>query len=266
MTTAQVVILIIIVVLLLAALVVGLRIARRKQQTSQLRGQFGPEYDATVGARGNREAAERELAERQSRRAEIQLRELEPQRREELSTEWQQVQARFVDEPVLATSEAHVLVRRVLSERGYPTQDLDSQTDLVSVDHPEVVGDYREAVRRTQAGEKGEATTEDLREAMVHYRSLFSRLLGTGDGPGTRGTGEDTAARRTGDDTAARRTGDDTAARRTGDDTAARGTGDDTATRGTGDDNATRGTGDDNATRGTGDDGGATDSGNIPRS
>ena len=243
MTTAQVVILIIIVVLLLAALVVGLRIARRKQQTSQLRGQFGPEYDATVGARGNREAAERELAERQSRRAEIQLRELEPQRREELSTEWQQVQARFVDEPVLATSEAHVLVRRVLSERGYPTQDLDSQTDLVSVDHPEVVGDYREAVRRTRAGEKGEATTEDLREAMVHYRSLFSRLLGTGNGSGARGTGDDTATR---------------------------GTGDDTATRGTGDDTVTRGTGDDTVTRGTGghhgDDGGATDSGQIPRS
>ena len=98
-------------------------------------------------------------------------------RREELTQEWQQVQARFVDEPVLASSEAHVLVRRVLSERGYPTEDLDSQTDLVSVDHPEVVGDYREAVRRTRAGEKGEATTEDLREAMVHYRALFSRLL-----------------------------------------------------------------------------------------
>ena len=93
------------------------------------------------------------------------------------------MQARFVDEPVLATSEAHVLVRRVLSERGYPTQDLDSQTDLVSVDHPEVVGDYREAVRRTRAGEKGEATTEDLREAMVHYRSLFSRLLATATAP-----------------------------------------------------------------------------------
>ena len=137
MNTTQVVILVIVGVLLLAALVVGLR----------------------------------------ERRARLELRELDPVRREELTQEWQQVQTRFVDEPVLATSEAHVLVRRVLSERGYPTEDLDSQTDLVSVDHPEVVGDYREAVRRTRAGEKGEATTEDLREAMVHYRSLFSRLL-----------------------------------------------------------------------------------------
>jgi hypothetical protein len=196
MTTAQVVILIVVVVLLLVALTVGLRIARRKKQTSELRGQFGPEYDATVGSRGDREAAERDLAERRDRRAQLQLSELEPRRREELSLEWQQVQSRFVDEPVLATSEAHVLVRRVLSERGYPTQDLDSQTDLVSVDHPEVVGDYREAVRRTRAGESGDATTEDLREAMVHYRSLFSRLLGAGSGStgstGSTGEGGDT--------------------------------------------------------------------------
>jgi hypothetical protein len=182
MDTTRVVIIIVIVVLLLVALAVGLRVARRKKQTAELRGQFGPEYDATVGSRGDRDAAERELAERRDRRSQLQLRELEPARRQELSSEWQQVQARFVDEPVLASSEAHVLVRRVLSERGYPTQDLDSQTDLVSVDHPEVVGDYREAVRRTRAGEKGEATTEDLREAMVHYRALFSRLLGDGNG------------------------------------------------------------------------------------
>jgi hypothetical protein len=182
MDTTRVVIIIVIVVLLLVALAVGLRVARRKKQTAELRGQFGPEYDATVGSRGDRDAAERELAERRDRRSQLQLRELEPARRQELTTEWQQVQARFVDEPVLASSEAHVLVRRVLSERGYPTQDLDSQTDLVSVDHPEVVGDYREAVRRTRAGEKGEATTEDLREAMVHYRALFSRLLGDGNG------------------------------------------------------------------------------------
>jgi hypothetical protein len=182
MDTTRVVILVVVVVLLLVALVVGLQMARRKKQTAELRGQFGPEYDATVGSRGDRGAAERELAERRDRRAQLQLHELEPARRQELSSEWQQVQARFVDEPVLATSEAHVLVRRVLSERGYPTQDLDSQTDLVSVDHPEVVGDYREAVRRTRAGERGEATTEDLREAMVHYRSLFSRLLGDGNG------------------------------------------------------------------------------------
>jgi hypothetical protein len=182
MDTTRVVIIIVIVVLLLIALAVGLRMAKRKKQTAQLRGQFGPEYDATVGSRGDRDAAERELAERRDRRSRLQLRELEPARRQELNSEWQQVQARFVDEPVLASSEAQVLVRRVLNERGYPTQDLDSQTDLVSVDHPEVVGDYREAVRRTRAGEKGEATTEDLREAMVHYRSLFSRLLGDGDG------------------------------------------------------------------------------------
>jgi len=196
MDTTRVVIIIVIVVLLLIALAVGLRIARRKKQTAELRGQFGPEYDATVGSRGDRDAAERELAERRDRRSQLQLRELEPARRQELSTQWQQVQARFVDEPVLASSEAHVLVRRVLSERGYPTQDLDSQTDLVSVDHPEVVGDYREAVRRTQAGEKGEATTEDLREAMVHYRSLFSRLLG--DGTGHAGAGADSTTRGSG--------------------------------------------------------------------
>ena len=177
MDTTQVVILIIVVVLLLAAVVVGLRAGRHRRESAALRDQFGPEYDATLGARGDRQAAERDLTDRRERRARLELRELDPVRREELTQEWQQVQTRFVDEPVLATSEAHVLVRRVLSERGYPTEDLDSQTDLVSVDHPEVVGDYREAVRRTRAGEQGKATTEDLREAMVHYRSLFSRLL-----------------------------------------------------------------------------------------
>jgi hypothetical protein len=172
---------IVIVIVVVAVLVVAgalLMSYRRKKASDELQQQFGPEYDRTVEAHGDQRAAEADLADRQERRAQLDIQDLDPARRSQFAAAWQQVQAGFVDEPSAAVSQALVLVRTVMAERGYPTEDLAGQDQTVSVDHPEVMGDYREAVRVTQASEAGQASTEDLREAMVRYRRLFDGLLG----------------------------------------------------------------------------------------
>jgi hypothetical protein len=169
-----------VVFVLVVAVVVAVVVAlRRKQRTEALRGQFGKEYDRTVQEQGDQQAAERDLRERQLRRSTFAVRELDPLRRQQYTQAWDRTQAQFVDDPAAAVTAAHKLVREVMSERGYPTDDFERQADDVSVDHPEVVGDYREAVRISEASGRGEASTEDLREAMVHYRSLFAGLLQT---------------------------------------------------------------------------------------
>ena len=89
------------------------------------------------------------------------------------------MQARFVDDPSGALGDAHRLVQQVMGARGYPTDDFDRQADVISVDHPQLVADYRAAVRLTKDSDGDGASTEDLREAMVHYRALFARLLDT---------------------------------------------------------------------------------------
>lgn len=168
---------VILVVAVLAVLVAAALLVSRKRRSSRLREQYGDEYERTVHERGGRREAERDLVERQEQRRQLEIRPLDPVRRQELAASWQQVQARFVDEPVEAVAEADRLVRTVMSERGYPTDDFDRQADTVSVDHPEVVGDYRSAHRISEESREGRVTTEQLREAMVHYRSLFGRLL-----------------------------------------------------------------------------------------
>lgn len=111
--------------------------------------------------------------------------EIERRRRKQYAQSWELAKGQFVDDPAAAVTAAYGLVRTVMSERGYSTDDFERQADDVSVDHPEVVGDYREAVRISEASGRGEASTEDLREAMVSYRSLFARLLDTDDSEGT---------------------------------------------------------------------------------
>ena len=172
------VVLIVVVVLVVAALVWALTQRRR---TSQLREGFGPEYERTVRESGSQREAEAELAERKERREELEIRSLEPAARERYVTEWRALQAQFVDEPVDAVANADRLVTEVMSERGYPMDDFDRQAELVSVDHPHVVQEYREGHAIHSAYDSGEASTEDLRQAMVHYRALFSELLETDD-------------------------------------------------------------------------------------
>ncbi|MBD0337752.1 MAG: hypothetical protein ICV67_00500 [Thermoleophilia bacterium] len=156
-----------------AAAVLAWRAARR----ARLRETFGPEYERAVADAQTEKEAERELGQRLKRRDELQLRRLSQEAAERYEQEWEDVQARFVDDPVGATREADRLVQQVMSERGYPMDEFERRAELISVDHPEVVENYRRAHETCLAYDRGDATTEDLRQAMVHYRSLFAELL-----------------------------------------------------------------------------------------
>jgi hypothetical protein len=158
--------------------------AQKSRRRRQLQEGFGPEYEHAVEATGNRRAAERELQERQERRQSLDIRELSPATRDRYSESWRTVQTRFVDDPGGAVREADGLVQSVMRDRGYPTDDFEQRAADVSVDHPHVVEHYRAAHRVWAANERGQATTEDLRQSLVHYRSLFDELLGTGAATG----------------------------------------------------------------------------------
>jgi hypothetical protein len=145
-----------------------------------LQERFGPEYDRTVETTGNRRAAESQLREREQMHDELDIRELSPAARDRYFEQWRAVQVRFVDSPGEAVREADTLVQQVMRDRGYPVDDFDTRADAVSVDHPHVVENYRAAHGAWAANERGEATTEDLRQSLVHYRSLFEELLGRG--------------------------------------------------------------------------------------
>ncbi|MGN6331298.1 MAG: hypothetical protein ACTHOD_06545 [Motilibacteraceae bacterium] len=179
MSTWQVVVLVVVIVVLLLALGAWLAARQRsRKQSEHLRDRFGPEYEDTLRTAGSRREAERELAEREQRRQSVQVRALDPVRAQQFAGEWQTVQTRFVDDPEGCVRQADELVTRVMDERGYPTGDHGRQYEDISVDHPDLAADYRAAHGIAGASRRGEATTEQLREAMVHYRSLFGRLLG----------------------------------------------------------------------------------------
>jgi hypothetical protein len=151
----------------------------RRARSRRLREDFGPEYDRTLEERGDRRQAEAHLREREERRDSLDIRPLPPASRERYAREWGDVQALFVDDPVGAVAGADALVTVVMRERGYPMDDFEAQAELVSVDHPGVVEDYRAGHAAFAAHARGEAGTEDLRRAMVHYRALFDDLLGS---------------------------------------------------------------------------------------
>jgi FtsZ-interacting cell division protein ZipA len=171
-TGLLVVILIVLVLLVVLALVAG-----RQRRSRRLRERFGPEYDRTVAQAGDRKEAESELEERTARRQRLDIVPLDPGDRARYLEAWRQTQARFVDEPAEATREADRLITAVMRDRGYPVDDFEQRAADVSVDHPQVVDDYRAAQAIAAANERSEASTEDLRQALVHYRSLFEELL-----------------------------------------------------------------------------------------
>jgi hypothetical protein len=154
--------------------VVGVLVYRQRR-SAQLREGFGPEYDRVVEDRGPR-AGEAELRERFDRRRSYDIRPLDPAARDRYAERWRATQAQFVDQPASALADADKLVAEVMRERGYPVEDFDQQADDVSVDHPEVVEHYRKAHAIHSARE---ASTEDLRQGLVHYRALFDELLET---------------------------------------------------------------------------------------
>jgi hypothetical protein len=165
------IIVIVVVVLALAWLLA------RQMRTTRLRKQFGPEYDRAVTDAGSRQAAEHELEDRRARRHKLEIVPLEVRARDRYLEEWHLVQARFVDSPGEATRSADRLINEVMRERGYPVEDFEQRAADISVDHPQVVDDYRAAHTVAEANERSQATTEDLRQALVHYRSLFEDLL-----------------------------------------------------------------------------------------
>lgn len=149
----------------------------QNRRTEQLRSGFGPEYERTVHETGDRRRAESELEARRKRVEKLHIRALSPEERSRFAAAWQQTQARFVDDPAGSIEEADRLVRVVMEARGYPVSDFEQSAADVSVDHPQVVTNYRAAHAIAVAHERGEGTTEDLRQAMVHYRALFDELL-----------------------------------------------------------------------------------------
>ena len=168
---------VLIAVALVAALaaVVWLTVARRR--TSRLQQQFGSEYDRTLDKTDSRREAEAELQARGERRQRLEIQELSQAARDRYVQTWQSVQAQFVDDPRGAVAGADSLIQTVMIERGYPVEDFDQRAADISVDHPEVVENYRHGHRLAQASAGGSDSTEDLRQAMRHYRALFDELV-----------------------------------------------------------------------------------------
>lgn len=170
-----------IVIVVLIALLVVAAVAyfmSKNRKTSELRDRYGSEYDRTLEEAGGRGAAEKELRERADRVQKLRIRELTPNEQHSYSEEWRTVQAHFVDDPNTAIKEADTLVQRVMDSRGYPVTDFEQQAADVSVDHPEVVSNYRAAHDIAIRHESEPQGTESLRQAMLHYRALFADLLG----------------------------------------------------------------------------------------
>lgn len=177
MPTVAVVVIVIVAVLVIAGL--G-SLAWRQQQRRRLRERFGPEYDRTVERHNSAREAEQELRAREQRHDELPIRPLDPQVRDRYRADWQRLQEKFVDSPEAAVTEADNLLIRVMTERGYPTEDFEQRVADLSVEHATTIDRYRAAHDIRGRAEAGRASTEDLRQAMVHYRALFADLLGDG--------------------------------------------------------------------------------------
>ena len=167
------------IVIVIAVVVIALvaAMAARRRRTMALRQRFGAEYDRAVDAREGQRAAEADLRSRERERARLDIRPLPEASRARYAEEWRGIQESFVDQPEGATAAAYDLVNSVMAERGYPMRDFDARAGLVSVDHPDVVENYRVAHGIHERAEHQQATTEDLREALLRYRSLFEELL-----------------------------------------------------------------------------------------
>jgi hypothetical protein len=149
----------------------------RHERALRLRRELGPEYDRAVAELGGRRRAERELLARKRRVAQFAIRPLSVTEHERFATGWNEIQTAFVDSPTLAVERAHVLVKQLMAARGYPVADFDQRVKDLSVTHPIVAQHYRAARALHQDNRTGEWDTEELRQAMVHYRALFAELL-----------------------------------------------------------------------------------------
>ena len=164
-------------VFVLVVVAIAIFLVQQKRRSQRLRERFGPEYDRVVRQEGNIRRGEEVLEFRTTRREKLQISPLSPSARTDFAERWRGVQAQFVDDPKSSVGRADELVNEVMQARGYPVGEFDQQASLVSVDHPLVVDNYRAAHNIAARHSQGQASTEDLRQAMVHYRSLFDELL-----------------------------------------------------------------------------------------
>ncbi|MBV8903582.1 MAG: hypothetical protein JOZ22_08105 [Acidobacteriia bacterium] len=174
MTTAQIVV-ILVAVLVIAAIVIWM--LRGKKRTKQLRTQFGPEYDRAVRWSGSRTKAEEDLLRRQKRMETVHIRPLAEEDRERFAAQWRETQTRFVDDPAGSIHDADHLLCELMKVRGYPISDFEHRAEDLSVHYPALVRNYRAAHAVGFRLERGEASTEELRQALVYYRDLFDELL-----------------------------------------------------------------------------------------
>jgi hypothetical protein len=168
---------IVLVIALIAAIGAAIWLYMRNRKTQGLQNRFGPEYDRALSEHHDQREAERDLEEREERVDRLNVRPLEREERDRYADRWQTVQAQFVDDPTGATEEADQLVGEVMATRGYPVGDFEQRAADVSVHHPGVVEHYRAAHAIAVRSSRGDADTEQLRQALVHYRALFEDLL-----------------------------------------------------------------------------------------
>jgi hypothetical protein len=166
---------IVVVVIIVAALIAGASLAARRRR---LRERFGPEYDRVVEGSDSRRRAEAELASREKRVRQLDIQPLDPAARAAYQGQWTTIQQQFVDTPSEAVAAAQTLITGVMADRGYPVEDSSQIIDDLSVDHAATIGRLRTAQDISARAADGTASTEDLRQAMIHYRALFDELVG----------------------------------------------------------------------------------------
>ena len=149
----------------------------RRKRTERLQERFGPEYDKTVTAHQNQQRAEAELTEREARVRQFNIISLPQDERIRYRDKWLLVQSRFVDQPAAAIADANRLVKEAMQRCGYPLTDFEQSAADISVDHPHVVENFRAATRITERSGRSAVSTEELRQALIHYRALFDDLL-----------------------------------------------------------------------------------------
>jgi hypothetical protein len=164
---------IVIAVVVVLVIVVAIAAVASRRRRHHLQQRFGSEYDRTVEGADRRREAERDLRDREARHDELELRPLSEASRQRYTEQWQDMQSGFVDRPQVAVADADRLITDLMRERGYPVDDFDTRSELVSVDHPDVVENYRTAHGIAVRTVEGRTSTEDLRQAVISYRALF---------------------------------------------------------------------------------------------
>lgn len=176
MNTTYIITIIAVLVILVLGIILGLTFSRR-QRSKRFQNKFGPEYDRTVQNAGNEKKAQAELSERQKHVETMNVRPLSREEHDRYLAEWKAVQAKFVDQPGQATVEADHLIMEVMKARAYPVSDFEQRAADLSVTYPALVSNYRAAREIAIKNEQHSANTEELRQAFIHYRSLFEELL-----------------------------------------------------------------------------------------